>query len=55
MIRAYPINYDDRSHGSEREFQVLDDFKTGSADMTPVIGSAWRVRGEVTLTFELID
>ena len=28
---------------------------TGSAEMTPVIGNARRVHGEVTLTFELVD
>ena len=28
---------------------------TGSAEMTPVIGNAQGVHGEVTLTFELID
>ena len=27
----------------------------GSAEMTPVIGNARRVRGEVTLTIELVD
>ena len=57
----YPINNDDRSHARLLIFKIKFSSEpptrwlTGSAEMTPVIGNARRVHGEVTLSFELVD